>query len=46
MSYYSQGCDERMEKLGRMKKIDDLRSIWPHEEVDFSKWLAAKENLE
>ncbi|MGF0020580.1 DUF4268 domain-containing protein [Acidaminococcus fermentans] len=35
-----------MEKLGRMKKIDDLRSIWPHEEADFSKWLAAKENLE
>ena len=35
-----------MEKLGRIKKIDDLRSIWPHEEADFSKWLAAKENLE
>lgn len=35
-----------MEKLGRMKKIDDLRAIWPHEENDFSKWLAEKENLE
>lgn len=35
-----------MEKLGRMKRIDDLRSIWPHEEQDFSKWLARKENLE
>ena len=29
-----------------MKRIDDLRSIWPHEEQDFSKWLAQKENLE
>ena len=35
-----------MEKLGCMKRIDDLRSIWPHEEQDFSKWLAQKENLE
>lgn len=35
-----------MEKLGRMRRIDDLRSIWPHEEQDFSKWLARKENLE
>ena len=29
-----------------MKRIDDLRSIWSHEEQDFSKWLAQKENLE
>lgn len=34
-----------MEKLGRMVRIEDLRTIWPHEEHDFSKWLAREENL-
>ncbi len=34
-----------MEKLGRMERIEDLRTIWPHEEYDFSKWLAREENL-
>jgi len=29
-----------------MKRIEDLRSVWPHEEKDFSKWLAKEENLE
>lgn len=32
-------------KLERMERVDDLRSIWPHEEHDFSKWLAEEENL-
>ena len=35
-----------MEKLGCRKRIDDLRSIWPHEEQAFSKLLAQTENLE
>ena len=34
-----------MKTLGTIKKVDDLRSIWPHEARDFSKWLAAEENL-
>lgn len=33
-------------KLERMERVDDLRSIWPHEEHDFSKWLAEEENLD
>ena len=32
-------------QLGIIKKIDDLRSVWPHEAHDFSKWLAREENL-
>lgn len=34
-----------MEQLGIMKKVTDLRTIWPHEQYDFSKWLAKDENL-
>lgn len=34
-----------MEKLGKMAKIEDLRMVWPHEALDFTKWLAEEENL-
>ena len=34
-----------MEKLGKLEKVKDLRSIWPHEANDFTKWLAREENL-
>ena len=32
-------------RLGKMQRIVDLRSVWPHEEHDFSQWLAKEENL-
>ena len=31
--------------LGKIKKITDLRSVWAHEEYDFSSWLSEEENL-
>lgn len=31
--------------LGKIKKITDLRSVWAHEEYDFSQWLSEEENL-
>ena len=31
--------------LGKIKKVTDLRSVWAHEEYDFSQWLAEEENL-
>lgn len=34
-----------MDKLGKMIRIADLRSVWPHEANDFTKWLAQEENL-
>ena len=34
-----------MVELGKIEKIDDLRTIWPHEAYNFSKWLAQDENL-
>lgn len=33
-------------KLGKIKYIKDLRSVWQHEAKDFSKWLAQDENLD
>lgn len=32
-------------KLGKIKRIHDLRMIWPHEANSFTKWLAKEENL-
>ncbi len=32
-------------KLGKLKKLD-LRTQWPHEALNFTKWLAQPENLE
>lgn len=34
-----------MPQLGTIKRISDLRTIWPHEAHDFTKWLAREENL-
>lgn len=34
-----------MKQLGKLKKIEDLRSIWKHEAKDFTPWLAEEENL-
>ena len=34
-----------MAHLGRMKRISDLRSVWPHEAHDFTKWLAEEVNV-
>lgn len=33
-------------QLGKMKRITDLRTVWPHEANDFTKWLAEDANLE
>lgn len=32
-------------KLGKMKEVD-VRSVWSHEQYDFSKWLATEENMQ
>ena len=32
-------------QLGKLEKVKDLRSDWPHEANDFTKWLAKEENL-
>ena len=34
-----------MVELGVMKKIDDLRSVWSHEALEFTPWLAKPENI-
>ena len=34
-----------MMKLGKIKKISDLRNVWKNGAIDFYKWLARQENL-
>lgn len=34
-----------MKQLGKLEKIEDLRSIWKHEAKDFTPWLANEENI-
>lgn len=31
-------------KLGKMKEVD-IRTVWGHEQYDFSKWMATEENI-
>lgn len=31
--------------LGKLEKINDLRTVWKNEEYDFTKWLANEENI-
>ena len=32
-------------KLGKLTEVD-IRSVWAHEQYDFSKWLASEENIQ
>lgn len=34
-----------MVTLGKLKEINDLRKVWPHEALDFTPWLAEEDNL-
>ena len=34
-----------MTNLGTLKEITDLRSIWPHEALNFTPWVAENVDL-
>lgn len=35
-----------MIELGKIERIKDLRTVWAHEALDFTKWLGKEQNLE
>ena len=34
-----------MVNLGRLEEIKDLRTVWPHEALDFTPWLSQDDNI-
>ena len=34
-----------MVTMGKLEEISDLRTVWPHEALDFTPWLSQDENI-
>ena len=34
-----------MVSLGKLVEIKDLRTVWPHEALDFTPWLSQDDNI-
>lgn len=34
-----------MKTLGILEKVKDLRTVWPHEALDFTPWMSQDDNI-
>ena len=34
-----------MVTMGKLEELSDLRTVWPHEALDFTPWLSQDENI-
>ena len=45
ISHHDFGCIFRKYVYDQLEEIKDLRTVWPHEAIDFTPWLSQEDNI-